>query len=179
MKQNNGPGFAGCGLAGSSAHTTSIAMNRKTLTLTLLMALTPGMAMSASVFKWTDENGVTHFGDRQPTGANSETVNVRSGTSSSAAASRPSPQQQLGELQEQQEKEAQREKETAVEAARRKQREANCETARTNLDVIKDNARIRIKEDGEMRYLTPEEIIEQRKKLEEIAAENCEPEAPK
>ncbi|RBW48221.1 DUF4124 domain-containing protein [Marinobacter sp. F3R11] len=152
-------------------------MNRKTLTLTLLMAIAPGIAMSASVFKWTDENGVTHFGDRQPVGAASETVNVRSGTSSSAASKRPSAQEQLGELQEKQQKEADREKDSAVEAARRKQREANCETARTNLEVIENNARIRIEENGEMRYLSPEEIAKQREKLEEIAAENCGPEA--
>ncbi|WP_417519622.1 DUF4124 domain-containing protein [Marinobacter sp.] len=152
-------------------------MNRKTLILTLLMAVVPGMAMSASVYKWTDENGITHFGDRQPVGAKSETVNVRSGTLSGTT-NRPSPQKQLDELQEQQQKEADREKETAVEAARRKQRAANCESAQANLKVIDSNARIRIEENGEMRYLSPEEIAEQREKLEKIAAENCETENP-
>ncbi len=151
-------------------------MNRQTLMLTLLIALTPGLAMGASVYKWTDENGVTHFGDRQPVGASSETINVRSGTSSSASSNRPSPQQQLDEIQEQQRKEAQKQKESAVEAARRKQREANCATAKANLDIINSNSRIRVEEDGEQRYLTPEEIAEQKQKHEEIVAENCEPE---
>ncbi len=150
-------------------------MNRKTLMLTLLIAVAPGMAMSASVYKWTDANGITHFGDRQPVGANSETVNVRSGTSYGAA-SRTTPQKRLGELQEQQQQEADRKKATAVEAARRKQRAANCESAPSNLKVIDSNTRIRIEENGEMRYLAPEEIAEQREKLEEIAAENCGPE---
>lgn len=152
-------------------------MNTKTLMLTLLIAVAPSMATSASVYKWTDENGVTHFGDRQPVGANSETVNVRSGTSSGSANSRPSPQQRLGELQEQQEKEAERANETAVETARRKQREANCETARANLKVIESNARIRIEENGEQRYLSPEEIAEQKIKYEELVTENCGAEA--
>jgi len=151
-------------------------MNRKTLMLTLLMTIAPGMAMGASVYKWTDENGVTHFGDRQPVGASSETVNVRSGTSSGADASRPSPQKRLGELQEQQQKEADREKETSAEKARRKQREANCATAQTNLEIISTTARIRVEENGEQRYLTPEEIDEQKKKYEEIVAQDCEPE---
>lgn len=148
-------------------------MNRKTLMLTLLMTVAPGMAMSASVYKWTDEDGITHFGDRQPVGASSETVNVRSGTSSGTAANRPSPQKRLSELQEQQQKKADGEKETAVEAARRKQRAANCESARSNLKIIESNARIRIEENGEMRYLSPEEIAEQKEKLEETATENC------
>lgn len=164
-------------LSGSSEHTTSRTMNKKALMLTLLVAVAPNMAMSASVYKWTDENGITHFGDRQPAGSNSETVNVRSGTSSAASNNRPSPQERLGELEEQKRKEAEREKDSAVEAARRKQREANCETARSNLKVIQNNARIRIEENGEMRYLTPEEIDEQRKKLEEIAAKSCEPDS--
>lgn len=151
-------------------------MNRKTLMLTLLIAIAPGMAIGASVYKWTDENGVTHFGDRQPVGAASETVNVRSGTPSSSNTSRPSPQERLGDLQEQQQKEADQKKESVVEAARRKQREANCATARSNLDVIESNARIRIEENGEQRYLSPEEIAEQKAKFEKIADENCGPE---
>ena len=66
--------------------------------------------------------------------------------------------------------------ETAVEEARRKQREANCATARSNLDVIDRNARIRIEENGEQRYLSPEEIAEKRAEFERIAEENCGPE---
>ncbi|MDN6320143.1 MAG: DUF4124 domain-containing protein [Marinobacter sp.] len=151
-------------------------MNKTTLMLTLLIAVAPGMATSASVYKWTDENGITHFGDRQPVGANSETVNVRSGTSTRGS-DRPSAQQRLGELQERQQADAKKEQETTVETARRKQREANCETARSNLKIIQDNARIQIEENGELRYLTPDEIAEKRSKLEEVAAENCEPDA--
>lgn len=149
-------------------------MNKIILMLTLLlMAVAPGMAMSASVFKWTDENGVTHFGDRQPMGANSETVHVRSGTLSGTENSRPSPQQRLGELQERQKAESENEQKSLAETARQKQRDANCENARSNLKIIENNARIRIEEEGEMRYLTPDEIADQRMKLEDIAAENC------
>ena len=150
-------------------------MNRKILTLTLLLAVVPGVAMSASVYKWTDENGVTHFGDRQPTGSKAERVNVRSGTSSDASGNRPSPQERLQNLQEHQEDEARQRQETAVEEARRKQRDANCATARSNLEVIANHARIRIEENGELRYLTPEELAEKRAELERMAKDNCEP----
>ncbi len=151
-------------------------MNRKILMLTLLMAMTPGLAAGASVYKWTDENGVTHFGDRQPTGANSEQVNVRSGTTSRGQEQRRSAQDQLGDLQQQQQTQEQRRQETAVEEARRKQREANCATARSNIEVLNSNARIRVEENGEMRFLTPDEINEQRRRFQEIADENCGPE---
>jgi hypothetical protein len=36
-----------------------------------------------SVYKWTDKDGVTHYGDRQPQGQESESVDVVSGTSRS------------------------------------------------------------------------------------------------
>jgi len=153
-------------------------MNRKTLTLTLLLAVVPGVAMSASVYKWTDENGVTHFGDRQPTGAKAERVNVRSGTSSDAAGNRQSPQQRLQNMQEQQAGEAEQRQETAAEEASRKQREANCATAQSNLDVIDRNARIRVEDNGEQRYLSEAEIAEKRAEFERIAEENCGPEKP-
>lgn len=151
-------------------------MNRKILMLALIMCATPGLATGASVYKWTDENGVTHFGDRQPTGSKAEQVDVRSGIRSPTG-ERQSPQERLNELEQNQQNEAQEREETAAEEARRKQREANCATARSNLDVINSNARIRTEgEDGEPRYLSPEEIEERRQEFEKIAEENCDPE---
>lgn len=151
-------------------------MNRRILMLALIMCTTPGLAAGASVYKWTDENGVTHFGDRQPTGSKAEQVDVRSGNRSPTG-ERQSPQERLNELEQNQQNEAQEREETAAEEARRKQREANCATARSNLDVINSNARIRTEgEDGEPRYLSPEEIEERRQEFEKIAEENCDPE---
>ncbi|MBJ6138643.1 DUF4124 domain-containing protein [Marinobacter litoralis] len=150
-------------------------MNRKILMFSILMAATPGLAADSSVYKWTDDNGVTHFGDRQPTGKTAEQVNVRSGTSRNSGSERASPQERLNQFEEQQQASAERKKETAVEEANRKQREANCKTAKENLKVISSNARIRVEENGEQRYLSPEEIDEQRKKFEAFAEENCGP----
>src|SRR5690554_7395941 len=79
---------------------TSGPMNRKILMLAAIMAAAPGFAAGASVYKWTDDSGVTHFGDRQPNGASAEIVNVRTGKSSGGQASRVSPQQQVQEIQE-------------------------------------------------------------------------------
>ncbi|MCK2151370.1 MULTISPECIES: DUF4124 domain-containing protein [Marinobacter] len=151
-------------------------MNKKILTLSLLLAVVPGVSMGASVYKWTDENGVTHFGDRQPTGTQSEKVNVRSGSASPAASSRPSPTERVNALEEQEQEAAEQRRQSAAEEARQKQREANCSTAQANLDVMARNARIRIEENGEQRYLTQEEIAEKRTQFEEIVAENCGPE---
>lgn len=148
-------------------------MNINILALTLLIVVVPGTAMSASVYKWTDEKGMTHFGDQQPTGVVAEKVNIRSGTSSQAPGDRQSPQERLGDLQERQEGEAESRRETAAQRAKRKQREANCATARSNLNVIDSNARIRVEENGKQRYLSPEEIAEKRINFEDIVEQNC------
>jgi len=149
-------------------------MNPRTLMLILLTAIFPAMAAGDSVYKWTDDDGVTHFGDRQPSGKPSEKVSVRSGTSS-ASDSRPTPQEQLQKLQERQQGKQQQREESAVEEARRKQREANCTTARSNLQMINSNARIRVQENGESRVLSEEEIEEKRIQFEQFAEENCGP----
>ncbi|MCL7945865.1 DUF4124 domain-containing protein [Marinobacter sp. ATCH36] len=146
-------------------------MNRKIFTLAVLLVAAPTISSAASVYKWIDENGVTHFGDRQPTGQQSESVSIRTGKSSEG--SRPSPQQQVEALEEQEAEQAEQRQESAVEEARRKQREANCETARSNLSILQRNSRIRVEENGEMRYLSEEEIEEKRNEFEEIADENC------
>lgn len=146
-------------------------MNRKILTLAVLLVTAPAMSSAASVYKWTDEEGVTHFGDRQPSGQQSESVSIRTGKRSES--NRQSPQEQVKALEEQESEQAERKEESAAEEARRKQREANCETARSNLSILKRNSRIRVEEDGEQRYLAEDEIEEQRKKFEEIAEENC------
>ncbi|MEP1213614.1 MAG: DUF4124 domain-containing protein [Marinobacter sp.] len=146
-------------------------MNRKILTLAVLLVTAPAISSAASVYKWTDENGVTHFGDRQPTGQQAESVSIRTGQRSEN--NRQSPQEQVKALEEREAKQAERRDENAVEEARRKQREANCETARSNLSILQRNSRIRVEENGEMRYLSEDEIAEQREKFEEIAEENC------
>lgn len=148
-------------------------MNRKTLLLTIVLAAAPAIGSGASVYKWTDANGVTHFGDRQPTGQSAEQVSVRAGTSRNPSGQRQSAQEQLEALESEQAAQQQRQKESAVEEARRKQREANCSTARANLGIIESNARIRVDEDGESRYLSPEEIEQQRQQFQRIADESC------
>lgn len=149
-------------------------MSQNILTLTLLLAIIPAGTSSAPVYTWTDNNGVTHFGDRQPTGSTAERVNVRSGTASDAVADRQNPQTRLQNAQQRQANETELSEETAVQKARRQQRAANCETARSNLDVIDRNARIRVEENGEQRYLSEQEIADKRIEFERIAEENCE-----
>lgn len=147
-------------------------MIQRLIVLALFTLMAPAMASAESVYRWTDENGVVHFGDREPVGKSSEKVSVKTGKPSGDA-ERPSAQEQVQALDESRAERQRREQETAVEEARRKQREARCQTAQANLQAINSNARIRIEEDGEQRYLTPEEIAEKKQQFEEIVEESC------
>ncbi len=153
-------------------------MDRRILMLALAMAVAPGAAMSASVYKWTDENGVIHFGDHQPNGKKAEKVSVRAGTAQPLDSARPSPQERLSSLEEKKAEKQEKENEAAASEAQRKQRAKNCEAAKKNLDIIRTKSRIRIDEDGEQRYLTPEEIEQYKAKYEEAISEFCGPETP-
>ncbi|MFW5824542.1 MAG: DUF4124 domain-containing protein [Marinobacter sp.] len=144
------------------------------LFLVALMALMmPALASAASVYRWTDEDGNVHFGDREPTGHSAERVSVKTGKSGNSQP-RKSPQEQVEALDEREAEREKSESESKVEEARRKQRKARCDTARANLDVINSNARIRVAgEDGEQRYLSQEEIQEKKAEFEAIAEESC------
>jgi hypothetical protein len=51
-------------------------------TMALLLTMAPAMASATEVYRWTDADGVTHFGDRQPAGTQAEQIGVGSGQSS-------------------------------------------------------------------------------------------------
>lgn len=143
------------------------------LILLVLIALTvPALASADSVYRWTDENGVVHFGDREPTGRSSERVSVKTGQPSGGS-ERQSAQEQVEALEKNQAERERRENETAVAEARRKQREARCQTAQTNLEAINSNARIRVTDNDGQRYLSPEEIAEKKQQFEQIVDESC------
>lgn len=147
-------------------------MIQRLLLLALLALTVPTLASADSVYRWTDENGVVHFGDREPSGRSSERVSVKSGKTSGDG-ERQSPQEQVEALEKNQAERERNENETAVDEARRKQREARCQTAQANLQAINSNARIRVTEDGEQRYLDPEEINAKKQEFEKIADESC------
>ncbi|WP_152208326.1 DUF4124 domain-containing protein [Marinobacter changyiensis] len=148
----------------------------KTVVLSIMLIVAPALTSAASVYKWIDDNGIPHFGDRQPAGIKSEPVNIKTGSTNSGGQTL-SAQEQVRAIDDSRGERAERANLSAVEEARQKQRKANCETAQSNLKVINSNARIRVEDNGEQRYLAPEEIEEQRQKFRQIADDNCSPEA--
>ncbi|OEY66667.1 DUF4124 domain-containing protein [Marinobacter sp. X15-166B] len=149
-------------------------MIRKTLLLAATLALAPALSSASPVYTWTDEHGITHFGDRQPPGTRAEPINMRTPKPArSGNDDQTSPQQRLQQLHDRQGAEAENARLQAQQEAQEKQRQATCAAAEENLRILRTRGRIRIEENGEQRYLTPEEIDEKRVTFETIASESC------
>lgn len=146
----------------------------KQTAVTVLMAAACCFALSsqaATLYKWTDENGVVHFSEHPPAGvANVEKVrNHVARGNSPVQYNAPSTQSEAAETAEAQptNAEAGQQRDPAVQKAR-------CETARKNLDSLSSFVRIREKdENGELRFLSEEEVAERRQTFKDIVDKEC------
>lgn len=139
----------------------------KNLTLILALCLIfASTVATGGVYKWTDGNGNTHYGDRKPGNFASEEVNVRLG--------KPSPplKEALGRRSDEQPAEA-KEDEDHTRRQYDEQRQSNCKIARNNLKTLQRNTRVRIDEGEKQRYLTPEEIAEKQTAMQQLIADSC------
>lgn len=134
-----------------------------TLSLACLFSWSLASAAPEKVYKWTDEKGRTHYGQRPPSGTQTEVIKPQTGHSDPVTYSTPATNEK-----DKVEKKVE-DKKSALKDPER------CEGARKNSETLKTYARIRIKgDDGEYRYLTPDE---QKQKLDEAnkaIEESCE-----
>jgi len=144
--------------------------NRTYTHLLLAVALLFGASsLHAEIYKWTDENGKVHYSDKKPENKQKVAeVKVRTGKGT------PNPNSAKQEIKD---KESQlNDKATKLSQKEQKKGKASksqCATVRENLSKIQTGRRMRINEDGEYRYLTPEELKEKQEKYVQFLEENC------
>ena len=152
----------------------------KSKRLALLCAVTAmtvaGGAMANEIYKWTDENGTVHYGDR-PSGAATEerlamtftrtdnaAVQQRVQTRVDATAAREEARSAAAKAQEEA---AEQEAEAAARADR-------CDKARARLEQYLQSQRLyRMDENGERVYLDDAQLETARQKAEEQITEHC------
>ncbi|MEX3773867.1 DUF4124 domain-containing protein [Pseudomonas sp. MYb118] len=134
------------------------------LTAGLLIGLSP-MCMAAQIYKWVDEQGVTHFDAQPPQGRSAETVVTPSPATS--APSRPAPDTTIGDQQAIDKSVKQQVSEQQA------QLKVFCEQARTNLAQLQNNPRLREDVDGELRRLSEEQRQERTAETRRQIDENC------
>jgi len=144
----------------------------KSLTILLFLLVTP-MAL-AGAYRWVDENGQTHFGDRPPTGTTSDEISLDSPPAGPDTAARER-QQRMNEYLEQSQKErAERNQLKARQEARAEHHKARCDALRGRLLYLKSVSRIyRINTEGERVYVDDEENERLRREFQAKVREEC------
>lgn len=122
-------------------------------------------AANAEVYKWTDQQGNIHYGDRHPEGIAAESMNVRTGSPGQPSRMAPPRDNQAAKDGE--------EERRSDEESESRQNTKNCDVARENLKVLTNNSRIQIAENDTRRYLTPDEIEKKKAELQTLLGTHC------
>ncbi len=150
---------------------------KKVLIAFTALALTAGGgAMANEIYKWVDDEGTVHYGDR-PSGSPVEqqmAVNYRRTDSSVVQRQIESVNKSVAARQERRtaaEEEAQAAAAKEAEAADQQKR---CESYRARLKTMIESRRLyREDEKGERVYLDETQTQDARRKVEDLIAENC------
>jgi hypothetical protein len=117
-------------------------------------------------YKWTDENGVTHYSARKPHNQAAEVISIKTGQRVAV----PAPSQRSTSTG------------PSTETARQSSGGSGgnlkdperCKNAQDNLETMRSNARVRMREEnGEIRYLSEEEKAQKIQEFEKAMAESC------
>lgn len=139
-----------------------------------LILATLALPSWAGVYKWVDADGVVHYSDQRPEGVSSQELGIKPIPRSGSDAPSNQLEDQVRKLDEQQELKRLRDQQATENAAVAKREADNCKQAKENLDILMKQARVRAQgQDGELRFLTPEEILDQRKKAQEVIDRDC------
>jgi len=138
-----------------------------TLALCLFALVIGNPATAAKVFKWVDENGVTHFSEHPPKNTASTRINPKIGHSEpvnydSAAKTETSPDNAAARKAEE-------------ELARSLKDPTRCAAARKNRETLQNFGRVRVKNENDdgFHYLTPDEQQERLRATDKAIEESC------
>jgi hypothetical protein len=143
------------------------ALTFSTFSLACLLAGSQSFAASEKVYKWTDDKGQTHFGQRPP--VNTKTEIIKPQTGHSEPVNYPVPSKDPVEQKNPHSTENKAAGKTKPLADKER-----CEAARKNAETLKTHVQIRIKgEDGQFRFLNPEEQKQQLAEATKAIEESC------
>ena len=150
--------------------------NKVLVGLAALALTASGGAVASEIYKWTDEDGTVHYGDR-PTGADTEqrmaiTYQRTTGASVERQVTAMADRQaSRAEARTAADAEAQQAADAAAEVEARKER---CEKYRAQLETMLQAHKLYREDDsGERVYLDDQQREEARMRAEELIAENC------
>jgi hypothetical protein len=141
----------------------------------LLAALFAAAAAQAQVYRWVDEKGRVHYGERPPSGVAATPVEDRISAPSNAPKPNPDTAQAEREFQQRRLEREQRDAKERKRAEQAVQVKAQCERDRTRLAQLRAARRVAtgVDEKGELRYLDDNARLEAIGKQEALVAKRC------
>lgn len=142
---------------------------RPTCLALLVLSVPAALASQQGYYRWKDDAGNEHFTQQPPAGRKSEFIAVSTGKSTEMApgetieakdaadTAKPAAKPSTGPIQGVPDKDPEK-----------------CQQAQNTQGVLNSHARIREKVGDEYRYLTPEEIAEQKRLAQDAADVYCE-----
>ena len=125
----------------------------------LTLTLTSTVVVAEDYYKWVDEHGVTHYGQRAPKNTKTSKGTTQTGHSEPSIYTAP----KKDEVSE-----------TAEEEQQSLKDPMRCKAAKSNLETIKTSSRIKVKgEDGEFSYLSQDEIAKRKQEAQKAVDESC------
>jgi len=135
----------------------------------LALALASPAGLAAQIYKWVDEQGVTHFDAQPPAGQNVTQVDAAKPVPAPAQVPPKAPSVNQGKVAQQA---ADRQVRQQVQDQEEKMA-AFCDTSRKNLAQLQNNPRVRQNMGGELRRLTEEERQAKITLTQKQIDENC------
>ena len=131
------------------------------LMISFCLVLAFNHAMADKLYKWTDNKGVTHYSQHPAANVKNEVIIPKTGHSDPVTQTAPTSTPAVNTNS------------SADTKASLKDPE-RCANARKNLDTLKTFARIKVKGDnGEYRYLTPDEQKQKMNEANKAIEESC------
>ena len=144
-------------------------------TLPLLLLLLPGLLAAEGLYRWQDEHGRVHFGDKPPhdQGA-AEEIQLRE---QPLLGQDHEVQQRMERLQrlrnaEQEREQQEAERQTEADRQRREKLAPRCAQAERDIRALSRRV-VYVDENGEARDVSEEQVAADRARLEKWFAENC------
>ena len=152
---------------------------RQTALLALLTLITN--TSSAGIYKWVDEEGNVHYGERRPTNASSEKMDVQKYSPKDLSTyQRPGSNEEdseknaEGEQAEDTEKNADEPEKKPESAADKKRRLAACAQAQSNVTRMKSIGRVRSRDkDGNVTYMSQKDKEAKMKQASSLMTKHC------
>jgi hypothetical protein len=142
--------------------------------MVLLISLSSVGETTAGIYKWTDENGNVHFGDK-PVDASSATelkidTSKKSGITNSSG-NKSEREYLLKKIEEEKQEQAEAK---SKRLAQKKERRAKCNALKSNYQAhIQSNRSYRMSPDGERTYLSDAERTARNNNLKKAISKHC------